>query len=171
KFPANEQPKTLLDILNSTKTKLHDDVTFLVVNHHKKLLSMKISAKAENLKKIRTEIKKTAKKCTSCEKTINDIVLAVDEACQNIIRHAYKEYRDGNNIIVEVSQNGDNIIVYLTDFAPSVELDKIVPRDFDDIRAGGLGTSFIREIMDKVEFIKPPKNAGNLLKMVKKVKK
>ena len=41
------------------------------------------------------------------------------------------------------------------------------PRDLDDIRPGGLGTHFIREVMDRVAFLTPADGRGNLLELIK----
>jgi sigma-B regulation protein RsbU (phosphoserine phosphatase) len=57
----------------------------------------------------------------------------------------------------------------LRDFAPSVEVEKIKPRDIDDIRPGGLGTHFIGEVMDETAFMSPRDGGGNILRMVKKI--
>ena len=43
------------------------------------------------------------------------------------------------------------------------------PRERDDLRPGGLGTHFIGEVMDEVEFMPPPADGGNLLRMVKRI--
>ena len=43
------------------------------------------------------------------------------------------------------------------------------PRDLDDVRPGGLGTHFMAEVMDRVEFLTPPEGGGNLLRMVKRI--
>jgi len=50
-----------------------------------------------------------------------------------------------------------------------VDVSKVKPRDLEDIRPGGLGTHFIREVMDEVEFLRPPNDSGNILRMVKRI--
>jgi len=65
---------------------------------------------------------------------VTDVVSAVDEACQNIIRHGY----GGNGeIVLEIRRNGPRQLeVQLIDFAPPVDLAKIRPRCLDDVRPG-----------------------------------
>ena len=46
---------------------------------------------------------------------------------------------------------------------------KVKPRDLNDIRPGGLGTHFMRETMDEVEFLISPDGGGNLLRMTKQI--
>jgi sigma-B regulation protein RsbU (phosphoserine phosphatase) len=45
----------------------------------------------------------------------------------------------------------------------------IHPRPLDELRPGGLGTHFIRTVMDEVAFLPPPAGAGNLLQMTKRI--
>lgn len=99
-----------------------------------------------------------------------DIVLAVDEALQNVIRHAYQGRLDGA-IILEVRRAvGERLAVTIRDYADPVDVAKIKPRDLDDVRPGGLGTHFIREVMDEVTFSTPSDGAGgNLLRMVRAI--
>lgn len=98
---------------------------------------------------------------------VHDVVLAVDEACQNIIRHAYKG-GDGD-IRVQLERDGGRLVVRLIDFAPAVDARTICPRPLDEVRPGGLGTHFIRTVMDEVAFLPPPAGAGNLLQMTKRI--
>ena len=102
------------------------------------------------------------------ERLTDDLVLAVDEACQNIIRHAYAGTPDGE-IILEILGEDDNIVVLLRDFAAPVDPTRIGPRDLGDVRPGGLGTHLMRTVMDGVEFLPPPGGRGNLLRMVKRI--
>ena len=96
------------------------------------------------------------------------IVLAVDEACQNVIRHAYCGDA-GGDIVLEIERRGDILIFSLRDFAPPIDPTRVKPRDLDDVRPGGLGTHFIRDVMDEADFTSPPSGDGNLLRMVKRI--
>ena len=60
-------------------------------------------------------------------------------------------------------------MIRLRDFASPTDPDSMSPRDLDDIIPGGLGTHFIREIMDSSEFLPPPGGEGNLLQLTKKI--
>lgn len=91
--------------------------------------------------------------------------LAVDEACTNIIKHAY----DGQShqpilIRCELLENG--LRVLLRDFGRKADLKKIKSRELDDIRPGGLGIHLIRSVMDVVEYDNSFET-GNMLTLVK----
>ncbi len=134
----------------------------------KRLLQLRFPARAAELKKIRDAIRETVEGCGCSAKSTADIVLAIDEACQNIIRHAYRG--DSDNVIeIEVEHRGDGLVFTLADQAPAIDPSLVKPRDLDDIRPGGLGTHFIRRVMDEVEFSRPASGRGNLLRMVRRI--
>jgi sigma-B regulation protein RsbU (phosphoserine phosphatase) len=134
----------------------------------KQLLQLRFPARAAELKKIRDAIRETVEGCGCSAKSTADIVLAIDEACQNIIRHAY--HGDSDNVIeLEVEHRSDDLVFSLIDQAPAIDPNLVKPRDLDDVRPGGLGTHFIRRVMDEVEFLKPASGRGNLLRMVRRI--
>ena len=134
----------------------------------KRLLQLRFLARAAELKKIRDAIREAVEGCGCSAKSTADIVLAIDEACQNIIRHAYRG--DSDNVIeIEVEHRGDGLVFTLADQAPAIDPSLVKPRDLDDIRPGGLGTHFISRVMDKVEFLRPASGRGNLLRMVRRI--
>jgi sigma-B regulation protein RsbU (phosphoserine phosphatase) len=133
-----------------------------------KLLTFRIPARSDRLGEMRSAVRSCVEACGCSETPTADIVLAVDEACQNIIRHAYKG--DPNGVIeLEIHREGDDLIFCLHDGAPEIDPSKVKPRDLDDVRPGGLGTHFIRKVMDRAEFLPSPRGAGNLLRMVKRI--
>lgn len=133
-----------------------------------RLLDLRFPAKAERLKLVRGAVSETARLNGCSEGVARDIVIAVDEACQNVIRHAYQGASHGD-IILEVYRRGGDLIFLLKDFAPTIDTAKVKPRALDEIRPGGLGTHLIRAIMDEATFLPPPPQGGNVLKMVKRI--
>lgn len=99
-----------------------------------------------------------------------ELVLAVNEACANVIRHGYGNRPDGQ-IRLRIQRQGDLLIFQLQDQAPPVDVSNVHPRPLDEIRPGGLGTHLMREIMDDVVFMQPPEGNGNLLQMTRTIKK
>jgi sigma-B regulation protein RsbU (phosphoserine phosphatase) len=134
----------------------------------KRVLELHFPARAAELKGARDAVREAVESCGCSAKSTADIVLATDEACQNIIRHAYRG--DSDNVIeLEVEHRGDQLVFSFTDHAPAIDPSKVKPRDLDDVRPGGLGTYFIRRVMDEVEFLRPPSGRGNLLRMVRRI--
>ena len=99
---------------------------------------------------------------------VEDIVLAIDEACQNIIRHAYHGECD-DPITLHIELQDESLVVVLEDHAPAVSPDCMNPRAFEDIRPGGLGCHFMRQVMDHVSIGPSSNGQGNILRMVKGV--
>jgi anti-sigma regulatory factor (Ser/Thr protein kinase) len=135
------------------------------------LLELHFTAHADRLKLVRGCIRTAAQMCGFDDQTAQSIVLAVDEACQNIIVHGYGS-RGVGAVILGLFQSDSGILVRLRDFAPQVDPTKIKPRDLNDVRPGKLGSHFIREIMDTVEFRPVPEGPvgmGNLLEMTKQL--
>jgi len=131
-------------------------------------LELRVPARPGELKTIRDAVRGYVDDCGCDDKLTADIVLAIDEACQNIIRHAYRGRNDGD-IVVEIEHVGDDLVFSLTDFAPTIDPETVKPRDLDDVRPGGLGTHFIRQVMDETTFTQPPSGEGNLLRMVRRI--
>lgn len=79
------------------------------------------------------------------------VALAVDEACTNIIRHSYEGATD-RPIICEGKIENDAILITLRDYGKKVNPSDIRPRELSEVRPGGLGVHFIREVMDSVDY-------------------
>ena len=133
-----------------------------------RLLAMRFAADPKRLKMVRERVHEAAKQRSMTAKLVSDLVIAVNEACMNIMEHAYKGDCSGE-IVLEINDNGDAIEVVLTDFAAPVDLEQIHPRALDDLRPGGLGTFFIREIMDECAYAHLHGDSGNVLRMVKRI--
>ena len=132
-------------------------------------LERRFRASAEELKSVRTAVREHALRAGCEESEASDLVLAIDEACQNIIRHAYCGDEAGE-IELHLECTADALVVSLRDYAPASNPDCLeAARDLRELRPGGLGTHFIRSVMDEVGFVDVPEGEGNLLRMVKRV--
>jgi sigma-B regulation protein RsbU (phosphoserine phosphatase) len=127
-----------------------------------------IPAQPEHLCRMRDAVREYLAANGCDETTIRDIVLVIDEACQNVIRHGYQGDPDGT-IELEIHREGGNLVFSLLDDAPPVDAAKVRPRDLEDVRPGGLGTHFIQSLMDESDFLPRPGGSGNLLRMVKRI--
>jgi sigma-B regulation protein RsbU (phosphoserine phosphatase) len=133
------------------------------------VLALRMEARVDQLRKIREAVREAVESCGCGAECAADVVMAVDEACQNVIRHAYCD-DPGGPIELEIKRCGENLVVSLQDFAPEVDPEEVKPRDLDEIRPGGLGTHLIREMMDSAEFVRAESGRGNLLRMVKRIR-
>jgi sigma-B regulation protein RsbU (phosphoserine phosphatase) len=132
------------------------------------LFQLDIPSRADRLRLVRSAVAQAGELCDYDDELVQNVVIAVDEALQNVIRHAYENRPDGE-IKITLSRTANKFVVHIRDYADSIDVDKVKPRDLGDIRPGGLGTHFIQEVMDEVEFLPTPDERGNLLKMVKQV--
>lgn len=87
---------------------------------------------------------------TEKERTL--MVLGVDEACTNIIRHAY-HLQDDQPIALSVEAKRKSICLRLRDYGRQCAPEKIQGRSHDLIRPGGLGVHLIRTAFDKVDYV------------------
>jgi len=132
------------------------------------LLSQRFEAVPGSLALIRTAVQAAAETRGCGPKCVADIVMAVNEACMNIIQHAYKG--DASGVIeLEMHSTATELEVVLKDFAPPVDVDGIGPRRLEDVRPGGLGTFFIRQSMDDCTYGNLHDRCGNYLRMKKKI--
>ena len=81
-----------------------------------------------------------------------ELVLALAEAAQNIVKHAYSGQPSGDTMRVEIEYHDKVLKMELFDKGKPVIPENIKPRKLTDIKAGGLGTFFIGQIMDEVVF-------------------
>lgn len=134
------------------------------------LLELDFAAEVGRLKIVRSSVKSIALAVGFEEDAAMDIVLAVDEAVTNIIRHGYGEEHRGD-ILLRALQHDDGLAIELHDKAPTADPEKVKPRALEDIKPGKLGTHLIRTIMDRTELLPGPDGTGNLLKLFKKLEK
>jgi serine/threonine-protein kinase RsbW len=95
---------------------------------------------------------------------------AVDEACSNIIDHAYNNC-DDQFIGCTCTSTPDGLVVVLRDYGKPFDPDSIIEPDtnasLDNRLAHGLGLHFIRSWMDEHKYEFSPTN-GNTLTMLKR---
>lgn len=99
------------------------------------------------------------------------VQMAVDEACSNIIEHAYGPNQCGS---IEVSccvRDQGDLVITIRDsgrpFDPAVVPEPPIGASLDDLPEGGLGLYFMRKLMDEVSF-RFDERGGNELTMIKR---
>ncbi len=107
---------------------------------------------SSSLKEIRSFAREIIARSTTLSACSDDLVLALAEAAQNIVKHAYDGQPTDDILKVKISFKDNDLSMELFDKGKPVVPANIKPRDLDDIKAGGLGTFFIGQIMDEVVF-------------------
>ncbi len=136
-----------------------------------KLAEIRFPARSNQLQHVREQVRRAVRQqeCFPSD-TIHCVVLAVDEACSNVIRHAYGAECD-DEIVLEVFADRDAMTFRITDFANPVDLHAVRPRTGEALFPGGFGIRIIHQVMDKVEFMGHPEHAGNVLLMAKRIER
>lgn len=129
------------------------------------LIELCFPARPDRLKLLRSVVRDAATSSGLPAQEADNIVLAVNEACMNIIQHGYRNDPAGE-IRLAVHTDGRALVFHLRDDAPCVDASQVHPRDLGELRPGGLGTHFIDSIMDEAAFLDCG-GQGNLLEMIK----
>ena len=130
------------------------------------------SARCEQLDAMREFVGQAAKDAGMSDDEIYSVQLAVDEACTNIIEHAYGGDSEAH---IECTCNAvfDSLTVILRDhgkpFDPSTVPAPDLASDIKKRRVGGLGIFLMRRSMDDVSY-ESLGEAGNVLTMIKRRK-
>lgn len=129
------------------------------------LIELRFAAEPCRLKLLRSVVHDAALMAGLHGQDVDNVVLAVNEACMNVIQHGYKNDPHGQIRLIIVNTE-DALIFRVQDDAPCVDEKKVCSRDLEDIRPGGLGVHFINKIMDEAAFLECG-DGGNLFQMVK----
>ena len=125
---------------------------------------LEINSDPSQLKKVREKVEVFCKE-NQIKVNLLEIKLAIDEALQNIIRHAYKLDKTKKITIKLEKISGDSFKAEIRDFGERVPIDQIKHRALDDIKPGGLGVHFIKSISKEMKY-EHKDEAGTLLTLV-----
>jgi anti-sigma regulatory factor (Ser/Thr protein kinase) len=118
-----------------------------------------------NLMLVRQWVRRLLQHGSFTAREIDLMVLGVDEACTNIIRHAYRLADDKLiSLAVETGQGG-TIRFRLRDYGERLEVGTFQPRALEHLRPGGLGVHLIQHAFDQVDYLH--KRKGTLLVLTK----
>lgn len=117
--------------------------------------NLRIPSQTENLEVIREFVTGVAKKVGFAQDEIQKIELAVDEACTNVIEHAYKDQKD-QDIDVAVKIDYNKLTVVVTDRGETFKPHDVKMPDMKkylaELRVGGLGIFLMKTLMDEVDY-------------------
>ena len=112
---------------------------------------------SKSLKEVREFSREIISKSPILEESKEELVLAIGEAAQNIVKHAYKDNLDTNDKMqIKISFKNKILEIGFFDKGKPIVEENIKHRSLDDIKPDGLGTYFIQQIMDEVVFKEAP---------------
>jgi len=136
---------------------------------------LRIPSQTDNLELIRDFVAGIARRVGFNDSEINKIELAVDEACTNVITHAY-ENKDDQDIDVAVKLDYQKLTVIVTDRGKGFQFSDVEMPDMKnylaELRVGGLGIYLMKALMDEVDYKSRPggKNEVRMAKYLLKKK-
>jgi sigma-B regulation protein RsbU (phosphoserine phosphatase) len=134
---------------------------------HVQVIRVSVESDPKYLGPLRTVISESTAILGLDEEVTGKIVLAVTEACANIIRHCYGG-KPGERIDVTLRFGPDFYEVRIDDYGEFVDPAKMKGRPLEDVKPGGLGLHFIHSVMDDVAYRKN-RWGGTTLTMTKKI--
>ena len=124
-------------------------------------IKMEIASNPQYVSVIRFTTSGIANKIGFCLEDIEDIKVAVSEACTNAIKHSLD-----NKFSVEYTIFENGLTITIIDSGKGYDVDSIDVPNLEEPKESGLGLFIIQSLMDEVE-IKSNINYGTVIKMTK----
>ncbi len=126
-------------------------------------VTLELIASPGELPPFRTQLQTWLGQTGISQKKSGEILVAVQEALTNIVRHAY----GGKEGKIEVCYQdcGDQIEIVLRDHGNPFDPSKIPAPELPPVKPGGLGLYLMKTLMDQVEYQK--NHEGNVLRLIK----
>jgi serine/threonine-protein kinase RsbW len=94
------------------------------------------------------------------------VVLAADEATNNVMRHAHRDHPD-KLLVLQCRLEPGELELRISDEGPPFDLGAVPNFDPAELRPGGRGVFIMRRSMDELEVL-PREEGGNVMRMVKR---
>lgn len=135
--------------------------------------SLHVPSSTENLAMIRDFVASIGEKAGFDENEVARITLAVDEACANVIEHAYSD-DETRQVTIRAALDSEDLSFEIVDNGRGFEPMQVSEDDVAELirkrKSGGLGMRLIRAVMDDVKYQITP-GEKNELRMVKRLKR
>jgi serine/threonine-protein kinase RsbW len=135
--------------------------------------TLQVPSSTENLALIREFVTTVGRQAQFEEAEISNLELAVDEACANVIEHAYG-HDITKEVVVRAIFDDETLQISVIDeglgFDPNKTPQDSVEQLIHDRKSGGLGIRLIKKLMDEVSYEIMP-GQKNELHMTKKIRK
>jgi serine/threonine-protein kinase RsbW len=129
-------------------------------------VELKIPGRAEWVAVARLAVAAVASRLRFSVDEIEDIKLAIAEACTNSIQSARGQEPGQIEIVCDALE--DELRVTVRDHSSGLHLEPVSPGGIDEGRTEELGVFLIRALMDKVDYKSDPRNGTELI-MTKRV--
>jgi serine/threonine-protein kinase RsbW len=137
----------------------------------KALVHYRLKAVMENVPGVTKHIARVAQELGFGPHALYQIELAIDEACANVVEHAYPREAQGE---MEIScyldtgaQGGQTLVIRVRDWGTGFDPGAVEKPDVDarleDRGLGGLGLFLVEQVMDRVTFNVDPRQGNELL--------
>lgn len=134
---------------------------------------LQVPSSTENLALIREFVTTVGQQAGMSETEIGKIELAVDEACANVIEHAYG-HDASKEVTVRANVDDNSITFEIVDTGKGFDPGAVAQEDLEKLiqqrKDGGLGMRLIKKLMDEVQYEIVP-GQKNELRMTKRIKK
>lgn len=131
---------------------------------------LKLYCEKSQLAELRAFISKTLATTNLNDVSQNQLILAVEEVCANLIIHSH-DCDPQSFLLLKVNLNADTIIFEIIDSGKAFNLIEYKSPEVDSVmkerRKGGLGLLLVRKIMDKIEF--ETNHSINTCRLIKKL--
>jgi serine/threonine-protein kinase RsbW len=135
--------------------------------------TLQVPSSTENLALIREFVTAVGRQAQLEEPEIANLELAVDEACANVIEHAYG-HDITKEVVVRAKFDDESLRISVIDEGLGFEPDKTSEDSVEELihkrKSGGLGIRLIKQLMDDVSYEIVP-GQKNELHMTKKIRK
>jgi anti-sigma regulatory factor (Ser/Thr protein kinase) len=141
---------------------------------YEQCFSLRVPSSKENLAMIRSFVNSVGNRSGLSQSEVDLLELAVDEACANVIEHAYGGADATKDVSVRATIDDDAIQIEVVDrgkgFNPDAVPVKSVSQLVQERASGGLGMRLMKQLMDEVHYQMIP-GVKNELRMVKRINK
>ena len=117
----------------------------------------RIGCSLENLKGVRDFVRKSLRSSVESDVILNEIILALDEMCSNLMIHAH--HCNPNHFMelsIDIPQKG-KLVFEISDDGEMFDINRFNEPALDNLvqekRKGGLGIRLVKSIMDDVQYL------------------
>lgn len=129
---------------------------------------LRVRADMNNLGKLRDFVVKIGRRYGFSDKVVGSLKLCMDEACTNIIRHAYRDMAPGD-VTVRAIVKASSLTICIIDQGKTFDPRRVKPPDLKEYikigKKGGLGIFMMQKLMDEIDYHVTAE--GNELRLIK----